>query len=215
MSAARVSRPDQAEAPGLESGDVMSRAEFHRRYSMHPEIKKAELIEGVVFVSSPLKAKGHGFEEGYLGTWLGVYAATRPAVAVAHNSTVLLDGDNEVQPDVLAMVSAGGEARLTAEGYVEGAPELVVEIAGSSVSRDLHQKMAAYLRNGVREYIVWRVDDGAIDWFVLVDGRYEKLEPGEDGVVSSGVFPGLKLDVAAMLAGDLAKVLSVQAGGPA
>ena len=182
---------------------------------MHPEIKKAELIEGVVFVSSPLKAKGHGFEEGYLGTWLGVYAATRPAVAVAHNSTVLLDGDNEVQPDVLAMVSAGGEARLTAEGYVEGAPELVVEIAGSSVSRDLHQKMAAYLRNGVREYIVWRVDDGAIDWFVLVDGRYEKLEPGEDGVVSSGVFPGLKLDVAAMLAGDLAKVLSVQAGGPA
>ncbi|MBA4182015.1 MAG: Uma2 family endonuclease [Anaerolinea sp.] len=212
MSAARASTPEQVAVPPLESGDVMTRVEFHRRYSMHPEIKKAELIEGVVFVSSPLKAKGHGDEDLDMTAWLGAYRARTPGVRGSANATVILDNDNEVQPDISLRWVEEGSTHLTPDGYVAGPPELVVEIAGSSVSRDMHQKLAAYQRNGVQEYIVWRVEDAAIDWFVLEDGRYRKLEPDADGIVSSRVFPGLRLDVAAMLAGDLAKVLAVQTG---
>jgi len=37
----------------LESGDHLTHEEFHRRYLERPDIKKAELVEGVVYVSSP------------------------------------------------------------------------------------------------------------------------------------------------------------------
>jgi Uma2 family endonuclease len=90
-----------------------------------------------------------------------------------------------------------------------GAPDLAAEVAASSVSYDLHDKLNAYARNGVREYVVWRVYDQEIDWFVLHQGRYEPLPPAADGILRSSVFPGLWLDAAAMLRGDLAAVLDV------
>ena len=102
----------------------------------------------------------------------------------------------------------GGQARISDDDYVEGAPELVAEIAASSVSYDLGKKLHVYERNGVREYLVWRVQDREIDWFVLRDGRFEALAPGDDGILRSTVFPGLWLDRAALLRGDLAAVLA-------
>ncbi len=90
-----------------------------------------------------------------------------------------------------------------------GAPELVAEIAASSASYDLHDKLNAYRRNGVREYVVWRVWDGAVDWFVLRAGRFEKLSPSSDGIYRSETFPGLWLDAAAVMRGDAARVLQV------
>ena len=105
---------------------------------------------------------------------------------------------------------AGGKTQVNGEGYLVGAPELVVEISASSVSIDLGAKMTAYARNGVREYIVWQTFDGVITWFALRDGEYVPLVPDEAGIVHSEVFPGLALDVAAMLAGNMAKVLAVQ-----
>ncbi|MGE0707428.1 MAG: Uma2 family endonuclease [Planctomycetota bacterium] len=108
--------------------------------------------------------------------------------------------------------AAGGQTR-DEDGYVAGAPELVAEVAASSVSYDLHDKLGAYRRNGVREYLVWRVLDRALDWFVLRDERYEPLAPVGDGTLRSAVFPGLWLDPRALLAGDLAAVLArLQAG---
>ena len=95
------------------------------------------------------------------------------------------------------------------EGYIEGAPELIVEVAALSVSYDLHNKLNAYRRNGVREYVVWRVADGAIDVFVLQSGRFEKQSPNADGVLQSTVFPGLWLDAVAMTEGNLTRVLEV------
>jgi hypothetical protein len=65
-----------------------------------------------------------------------------------------------------------------------------------------------YCRNGVAEYIVWRVWDQAIDWFVLREGRYELLSLAS-GLCRSEIFPGLWLDPVALLAGDLARVLRV------
>lgn len=197
--------------PPLESGDRLTRHEFHRRYEASPRVKKAELVEGVVYVASPVRAKYHGIPEADLGAWLSLYRVTHATVSVAHNSTVFLDNDNELQPDLCAWYEVG-QARLDDDGYIEGAPDLVAEIAASSSSFDLHQKKNAYRRNGVREYIVWRVLDSALDWFVLEGGDYRQVEPGDDGCIQSSIFPGLRLNVAALLSGDLAAVLATQQG---
>ena len=89
----------------------------------------------------------------------------------------------------------------------------MAEVASSSVSIDLTTKLHVYRRNGVREYVVWRVLDRAVDWFVLRDGQYARLVPDEEGLLRSEIFPGLWLDVPALLRGDVAGVLAaVQRG---
>ena len=131
----------------------------------------------------------------------------------ASNTTVRLDLDTEVQPDVLLRLEQGGRSQIGADGYVEGAPELVVEVAASSASYDLHDKLRVYRRNGVQEYVVWRVVDRELDWFVLREGTYHRLESDQAGILRSVVFPGLWLAVPALLARDLAAVLAaVQVG---
>ena len=131
----------------------------------------------------------------------------------ASNTTVRLDLDTEVQPDVLLRLEQGGDSRIGADGYVEGAPELAVEVAASSASYDLHDKLRAYRRNGVQEYLVWRVLDRELDWFVLRDGAYQRLAADPAGILRSAAFPGLWLNVPALLARDLAAVLAtLQAG---
>lgn len=196
--------------PPLVNGDRLTRPEFERRYNAMPGLKKAELIEGVVYVPSPVGFTRHARPTRELCTWLGHYGAYTPGTEGGDNATVRLDLDSEPQPDALHRIApgAGGQSSTSPEGYVVGAPELAVEVAASSVSYDLHDKLRVYRRHGVREYIVWRVDDAAIDWFHLEGGAYKRLEPGADGVVRSLVFPGLWLDTQALLAGDLARVLS-------
>ena len=194
--------------PELCSGDVLTRDEFERRYEAMPHVKKAELIEGVVAMGSPVRLRHHGRPEHLLGAWLGFYESATPGLVVANNTTVRLDLDNEFQPDLLLCLPehAGGQARIDSDDYVAGAPELVVEVAASSVSRDLHQKLAVYRRNGVREYVVHRVDDAAVDWFVLAHGAYERQVADGQGRYHSRQFPGLCLDVPALLRSDLAGV---------
>ncbi|ETX00266.1 Uma2 family endonuclease [Candidatus Entotheonella palauensis] len=195
--------------PPLENGDCLSRAEFERRYEAMPQLKKAELVEGVVYVPSPVRHRLHGRPHTHMLTWLGQYEAHTPGVEASDNSTVRLDLDNEPQPDALLIIDPerGGQTRLSEDGYIEGAPELVVEVASSSASYDLHAKRHAYRRNGVREYVVWRVLDQQIDWFVLREGQYERIEPDADGLLRSENFAGLRLDPAALVRGDMATVL--------
>jgi Uma2 family endonuclease len=197
--------------PPLENGDRLSRAEFERRYDAMPDLKKAELLEGEVYVSSPVRHRQHGKPHGQVMTWIGTYTAGTPGVEAGDNGSVRLDLDNEPQPDVYLMIEPerGGQARISEDDYIEDAPELVAEVAASSVSYDLGKKLHVYRRNEVREYIVWRVQDRAVDWFVLRDGIYQPLAPGADGLLRSEVFPGLWLDPAALLRGDLATVLAV------
>lgn len=204
----RARPPAPAQVPPLESGDRMTRHAFHRRFEMHPEIKKAELIEGVVYVPSPVRGKYHGRPASRMSHWLNTYRLAHAAeVETVLDSTLFLDEDNEPMPD-LAMFRLGGSAGYDDGGWVVGAPDLVVEISASSASYDLHDKKNAYRRNGVQEYIVWRVFDDAIDWWELRAGDYVPLEPDANGVVESRAFPGLRLDVPAMLADDLARVLA-------
>ena len=196
--------------PPLENGDRLSRCEFERRYHALPNVKKAELIEGIVYMPSPVRAESHAQPNSVVCTWLGTYSAYTPHTSVLDNATVRLDLDNEPQPDALLRIdaAAGGQSRLSADDYVEGAPELVVEVAASSAGYDLHAKKNVYRRNGVLEYVVWRVHDSAVDWFVLEDGEYTALTPDAAGVVESVRFPGLRLAAGALLAGEVAAVLA-------
>ena len=196
--------------PSLESGDRLTRAEFHRRYELRPDIIKAELIDGVVYVASPARWDKHGRHQSLAVLWLGTYAADRPDIGVGVGDTIYLSGGDEVQPDAFLFRLTGPQsgAHVTEDGYIEGAPELVLEVAASSASYDLHDKKEAYRRARVLEYIVLRALDRAIDWFHLQDGEYVRLEPDAHGIIESRVFPGLRLNVAAVLAGDAAKVLA-------
>lgn len=207
--------PGRAILPPLEQGDHLSRAEFERRYDAMPALKKAELIEGVVHMGSPVRLERHGQQHVLISFWVGVYLTQTPSVRAGDNITVRLDGDNMPQPDVAMMIAAdkGGQSQLNADGYVEGAPELIIEIAASTASIDLNTKMRIYRRNNVREYVVWRVLDGAIDWLHLVDGEYRPLTAGTDGLIRSQVFPGLWLDPVALIAFDFARVLAVAQQG--
>ncbi len=204
--------PDNSWIPPLENGDKLTRAEFERRYSAMPDVKKAELIEGVVYMPSPVSHLRHSKPHALVLGWIFIYWAETQGVEGGDNSSVLLDPDNEPQPDVLLIVKPeyGGQVKFDDKGYVIGAPELIVEVAASSASYDIHKKLPMYQRNNVQEYVVWRVDDELIDWFELRDGRYERLEPDSDGVFHSKVFPGLVLDTAAAIGGDLKRVSDVQ-----
>jgi Uma2 family endonuclease len=199
--------------PPLENGDRLSRPEFERRYEAMPHLKKAELIEGVVYVGSPVRYTQHGQPNFVIDLWLGTYCVATPGTMGAGNSTVRLDLDNEPQPDVILRIEQAGRSSISPDGYVEGAPELVVEIAASSASYDLHDKLRAYRRNGVQEYLVWRVLDRELDWFILREGAYERLTRDDAGVLRSEVFPGLWLSAPALLAGDMAAVLATLQNG--
>ena len=201
--------------PPLENGDRLTRDEFERRYHAMPHVKKAELIEGVVYMPSPVRANRHGGPHFQLIGWAGMYTTVTPGVFGFDNSTVRLDVHNEPQPDVSLLIdpARGGQARVSADDYLEHAPELVAEVAASSVSIDTNTKAEVYRRTGVREYIIWRVLDEEIDWFVLRDERFVALVPDAEGVYRSEVFPGLWLDAAALIRGDRKRLREVLGRG--
>jgi len=195
--------------PPLEHGDRLTRDEFERRYDAMPNLKKAELIEGIVHMGSPVRHKSHGKPHSLFTTLLTTYSLSTPGTDFSDNATTRFDPDNDPQPDCFLRIEEeyGGQSSVNAKDYLEGAPELIVEIASSSASHDLHTKKQVYRRHRVREYIVWRTREKAIDWFELERGRYVRVEPDENGIIESKVFPGLRLAVTALLKGDYAAAL--------
>jgi Uma2 family endonuclease len=190
----------------------MTREEFHRLYEMNSRLKHVELIEGVVYMPSPIRADRHGEAQGLILGWFAAYAGRSPHVRFSGPATVFLDGDNEPEPDAVMWLRSTGSASITDRGYLSGSPELVVEIAASSRSIDLGDKFRAYRRNGIQEYIVWLTGEDRLLWFSLEGGDYVELVP-VDGVIESKVFPGLRLDVEALLRLDVAGVLNEQNRG--
>jgi Uma2 family endonuclease len=206
----RGTHSSSSSLPPLENGDRLTGEEFARRYDAMPGLKKAELIDGRVYVSPPVAFYGHGFEHSKLVTLFCVYAAATPGVHDGDNATLRIDPDNWPQPDALLMIapSRGGQSKIDSDNILAGAAELVAEIAASSASYDLHDKLQLYRRAGVREYVVWRTLDGEFDYFVLRQGEYARLAPAADGLFHSEVFPGLWLDTSSLLKGDLAAALA-------
>jgi Uma2 family endonuclease len=196
--------------PRLETGDRLTRAEFHARYCARPDIKRAELVGGIVHVASPERFNVHGDQQTMVVVWLGAYAARTPGVKSGISASIFVDDESEVQPDAFLFRQPPpdpGAAQVRPDHYLEGTPQLMVEVAANSARYDLTDKLALYQRAGVRKYIVWVVLAGRIHWFHLRGGAYARLEPDERGVIESEEFPGLRLHVANMLAGDLAGVL--------
>jgi Uma2 family endonuclease len=208
MAGASIAPNAQELVEPLESGDHLDALEFLRRYEAMPDVKKAELIEGTVYMASPVRV-AHAAPDSRIQTWLGAYAARTPGTQVAGNATVRLGPKNVPQPDALLRIlpEYGGRLRLDEADYLLGAPELIVEIAASTAAIDLHDKLRAYRRAGVREYLVWRTRDRQFDWFVLEQDEYRPIKPDGQGVIRSPHFPGLALAVEALLAQDSAKVL--------
>ena len=201
----------QQKIPPLENGDRLSREEFERRYDAMPGLSKAELIEGVVYLPSPVRLRQHGRPHAHLVHWLVSYEDATEGVIVADNASVRLDLANEPQPDAALLIDPGwgGQARISDDDYIEEAPELVAEVVASSASFDLGTKLKVYRRNGVREYVVWRVRDRQIDWFVLRGRRYVPLAIDAEGLYRSRGFPGLWLNPAALIRGKRAIVSAV------
>jgi hypothetical protein len=194
----------------LENGDHLTREEFERRYEAMPGVK-AELIEGVVYMASPVNHLKHGKPHGTLTFWIGLYVSGTRGVDFGDNSPLKLDPRNEPQPDSLLFVlpSHGGQAQMDDDGYLVTAPEWAGEVAASSASYDLHEKFHVYRRYGVREYVVWRVLERQVDWFVLRGEEYERLPLADDGLYRSDAFPGLWLDPQALIAEDLPRLHEV------
>lgn len=187
---------------------MLTLTEFLRRYENMVGVKKAELIEGVVHMPSPVRIN-HARPDGLMQLWLGTYAAEHD-LEVFPNATLLLDTENSFQPDAILCTPPrkGGRVWLNKAGYLCGSPEFVVEIASSTASIDLRDKLRVYRRLEVAEYLVWRTEDAEIDWFILEEGQYVKLKADRHGRQRSHIFPGLVLDAAAAVAGDKKKVLA-------
>ena len=191
----------------LENGESLHAAEFLRRYEAMPEPTKAELIQGIVYITSPVSLD-HGEPD-----WLFHYAVHTLGVKAATNATIKLSADDVLQPDGLLRISREYGGQSHAGVYLQGAPELGVEISISSSSIDANTKKTSYRRAGMQEYIVWRTRQKAIDWWQLVDDDYRLIEPDENGILKSRIFPGLWLNPQALLSEDGVRVLEVVTQG--
>ncbi len=196
--------------PPLREGDRLDQKTFHARYEAMPGKTRAELVGGVVYMPSPLLL-AHGDIHGEAITWLKVYKSRTPGTMVADNATAILGDDSEPQPDISLIIlpERGGQARVNADGYLEGGPELVVEVALSSEAFDLGEKRRDYEAHGVREYVVVLLRRQEVVWFVRGDAGFVPLPPEADGIFRSPLFGGLWLDPQALLQADTARILEV------
>lgn len=185
----------------LHNGDHMPQAEFHRIYSTMPEDVKAELIGGIVYMASPLKIS-HGSNHVVLASVFFAYESATKGTETGNNTTVIMDDESEPQPDLYMRIlpECGGQSGTTEDDYVEGAPELIAEIANTSRAIDLHRKRAVYRDAGVREYLVLSLHEQQLRWFDLAQDA--ELATPADGVIRSLVFPGLWIDSAAVVNRD-------------
>jgi Uma2 family endonuclease len=202
--------------PPLRNGDRLTAEEFERRYDAMHDLKKAELINGVVYMAPPVSSEDHGGPHFDMIIWLGLYRLATPGVRGADNATLRLPLANRPQPDVCLYIepARGGQVRIEG-GYIVGGPELVAEVAATSANYDLHDKLDVYRQNQVREYVVWRVFDREIDWFVWRGGQYDRLPLSPEGNYKSDILPGLWLDPVALVNFDAAKLAQVAQQGTA
>lgn len=186
---------------GLNTGDRMSRQEFHDIYETMPDDFKAELIGGIVYVSMPLK-RPHAKSHMRLSSIFDRYAAKTPGVEGCDNATIFLGKKDELQPDLCMRIlpGNGGQSKTTYDNYIDGAPEFVAEVAHSSRAIDLHRKLDRYSKFGVLEYMVVCLSPKEIYWFELQESH--RRVRSDKGIFRSRIFPGLWINEEALLSMD-------------
>ena len=189
--------------PPLRDGDCLTREEFLRRWDAMPEMKRAELIGGIVYMASPV-SNIHRSYQARLNGWLWCYAAATPGCDLGSTGTWLMPGGDVPQPDLDLRIlpERGGQSRMEGK-YPAGAPELIVEVSYTTSVRDAGEKLRLYERSGVREYLIAQPERKQLNWRESVNGRYREIAPDIDGWLRSRVFPGLWLDPAALWDGNL------------
>jgi Uma2 family endonuclease len=197
--------------PIMHNGDHMKQPEFHFAYSSMPENYRAELIGGVVFEPSPV-SYSHARNDNMFHDLITQYAKKSKLAEVAPNATVILSEDDEVQPDVLLRLpeELGGRSRLVGK-FLEGAPELVAEIAYSSRAIDLHLKKQRYAKAGVIEYLVFCIEPKKLHWFRLQEEK--GIKRNGDGTFCSKVFPGLWINEPALIEANSERADEILAEG--
>jgi Uma2 family endonuclease len=198
-----IERSDRHVLPPLAAGQRLDQPTFHVRYQAMPPGVRSELVGGEVVMPSPL-LNDHGEMDEHVGYWLSHFKRFTPGLRSPRNTSTILGRDSEVQPDCQLRIpqELGGQSRVI-DGYVTGAPELVLEVSKASRSFDLGRKKDDYEKAGVLEYLVVTIEPDEVTWFVRRDGRFVPQAPGRDGLFRSEVFPGLWLDPAALFAGNL------------
>jgi Uma2 family endonuclease len=187
--------------PLLETGFHLSADEFHARYKQMPEHVRAELIEGIVYMASPLYSP-HGDGHFLLTQVLGAYEEETPGVIGSIATSVRLDGKNEFQPDIHLRIhpECGGRTKNPENKLIIGGPEFVSEVSNTTLEMDLHEKFEVYLRDGVQEYLVWQLAEEKLSLFAQESGRFREVRRDAKGILQSTVMPGLWLNAPAILA---------------
>lgn len=208
-SAERKSAAKRA-LPPLKEGDRLDQKTFHERYEAMPEHVRAELIGGIVFMASP-QGLPHGRGTWTVARWLGAYEEATSGTEVLPGVTDIMGPKSEPEPDNCLLISpeCGGQTWEDERGYLNGAPELIVETSSTTEARDLGRKKNDYESAGVLEYVVVALRSKKVFWFVLHRGKYQQMETDTDGIYRSQVFPGLWLDPDALLRRDRKKLLAV------
>ncbi len=214
-----MSTADIITTPLLYAGQRLDRESFYRRIAQWEragkKVQGIERLEGVVYMPAAIRRREHGIPHAMIITWLGTYAARTPGLEAVGPATTRIDDDNDPEGDAILLIRSdhGGQSMTDEQGYIVGAPELIVEVSASTSERDLQTKLEIYRRNGVREYLVWETIAEEFHWFYWDQGDYRRMNAEANGTLRSRVFPGLWLDVAALLAGNLACVLDVVQAG--
>jgi Uma2 family endonuclease len=208
IAAERRTPKPKKELPPLVNGDHLDQKTFHERYEAMPEVR-AELIGGVVFMSSPQKLR-HGYHHLKLASLVDTYVDETPGTDGCVNSTSILGPDAEPQPDACLFVlpEHGGQTAVDDDDYMIGAPEWVGEISDSTESIDLNRKKLDYEKAGVREYMVAAVRTKQLFWFIRRRGKFKPLPQAADGIIRSEVLPGFWLNAAAFLNRDSKRLLA-------
>ncbi len=210
-----IRTPDGMHVPPLRHGDRLTVEEFERRWAAMPELKHAELIEGLVFMNAAaLRWDWHAEPHGLVVHVMTSYSFATPGVRFGLEPSIRMEPASMPQPDAVLRVDerSGGRSRLEG-GYLVGSPEFLMEISGSSEKHDLREKKALYLRAGVQEYLNWSVLDERILLFALSGSEYLEVSPGNDGILKSSTLPGLWFDPVGLVRADHERISGVLQGG--
>jgi hypothetical protein len=193
----------------LVGGQRLDQPTFHALYEAMPPGTRAELIDGVVHMPSPV-GRAHGRAQVPVIVWLDYYAEKTPGVEVLDNATTILGWKSEPQPDALLRILPEFGGRTHDErGFIRGAPELIAEVARATRYVDLGPKLADYEQAGILEYVVRALGPDEVLWYEQDRGRLDRRSPGDDGLYRSTSFPGLWLDPLALIRGDRRRLRAV------